>query len=600
MLKVGKIVGLNSDLHCAQVLVDHSGSESQPSLFIIINCSCDDAFTKTRTALSEGQTLFIDSAQSLASRVEEVSKFIKEKLAGADQISVLVAAVSLSKTSAHVLHLISGQGLMAYLFRDGQQISLTKLAEVDQLISGFIKPGDKLVFSTDNLPEVLAQDLTSVLTLEVEEMEDEISMKLPKDRVDPLAAIFLAEEPEADKTALHPIASPQSKQSNVNRFSNFSSVANFKVTLPNLRSFNLKKIIVPIVGLIILLGLGLAGVKFFYQRSNTADNFANNLNAARADLELAKSQSSQIDQANLTLDQALSAINQALTQRPNDPQAQDLKNQIQNLKDSLSNQAQVNNFPLWLDLSLIKAGLKTDKLSLAGDQLLIFDDTLKEVAKVGLNTKSNQILAGEDKIGLAQLGAITQDSTYIYSTDKGILKIDNNNTDAQTIIPKDSDWGQIVDIYGFASNIYLLDKAKNQVWKYLPIVNGYSDKRSYFGKGVTADLSQAERIQIDGSVYILLANGQILKFTQGNTDTFSCNGLDKNFNNPKSFFTSQDTDNIYILDGGNNRLVVCDKKGNFVKSYFSDKFGSFSDLVVNEKNKKVYLLFLDKIFTMDL
>ena len=43
-----------------------------------------------------------------------------------------------------------------------------------------------------------------------------------------------------------------------------------------------------------------------------------------------------------------------------------------------------------------------------------------------------------------------------------------------------------------------------------------------------------------------------------------------------------------------------DKKGVYKAQYQSDKFGSLSDLVVDEKRKKAYLLDGSKIYVMEL
>ena len=108
------------------------------------------------------------------------------------------------------------------------------------------------------------------------------------------------------------------------------------------------------------------------------------------------------------------------------------------------------------------------------------------------------------------------------------------------------------------------------------------------------------RSRFDSSIWVLKRNGEILKFTQGSPDFFSLSGLDKPVRDPKSFYVSDTTDDLYLLDSGNNRLLVMDKKGVYKAQYQSDKFGSLSDLVVDEKRKKAYLLDGSKIYVMEL
>ncbi len=257
---------------------------------------------------------------------------------------------------------------------------------------------------------------------------------------------------------------------------------------------------------------------------------------------------------------------------------------------------------LWLDLDLIKKGFKANRLSLSVGNILLLDPASKTLVSLDLSNKSHSILAGESKLGAATLSSIYSKLAFSYSPNKGIVRVSLEDNKATEIIKADKEWGEIGDIYGFAGNIYLLDKkdpstGSGQVWKYQPVTSGYSDKKVYFNEGVKADLSGAKKLQIDSSVWIL-SNNDIQKFTQGNKDFFSVGGLETPLSNIKSFFVSSDTTNFYILD--ESRLVVTDKAGKALNIYQSDKLKDVTDLVVDEESKKVYLLIGSKILTFEL
>ena len=80
----------------------------------------------------------------------------------------------------------------------------------------------------------------------------------------------------------------------------------------------------------------------------------------------------------------------------------------------------------------------------------------------------------------------------------------------------------------------------------------------------------------------------------------SYSGLDKGVKDPKSFFVSSDTDDLYLLDSGNLRLLVLSKIGVYKKQISGEKFAQITDLVVDEKEKKIYLLEGGKIYSVDL
>ena len=251
-------------------------------------------------------------------------------------------------------------------------------------------------------------------------------------------------------------------------------------------------------------------------------------------------------------------------------------------------------------MDLVKKNFRATQISMSDGKILLLDPAVKTLVVVDLSKKSNQILAGSDQLGEASLSSLNGPLAFVYSKDKGILRVDTTNQKIASVSKKDSSWGDIHDIYSFAGNIYLLDSQKNQIWKYLPTADGYSESREYLTKGTTVDLSKALRMQIESSVYILKSGGDMLRFTRGDKDNFSYSGVPSGLKDPKSFFVSSDTDNLYILDSGNSRLIILTKTGSYKGTISGDKFATATDLVVDEKGKKVYLLDGSKIYSVDL
>ncbi len=259
-------------------------------------------------------------------------------------------------------------------------------------------------------------------------------------------------------------------------------------------------------------------------------------------------------------------------------------------------QLQSADISLWLDLDLIKKGFQSNRLSTSVKNLLVLDPGSETLVSIDLTNKSHQVLAGESKLGDSKSASIYSNLAFTYSATKGLLRTDLEDNSTLEVTKKDPEWGSIADIYAFAGNVYLLDQ-NNQIWKYLPVANGYSDKREYL---VTKDvsLSDATKMQIDSSVWVLKGGSELVKFTQGVKDHFSIGGLETPIESIKSFFVSSATDNLYILE--KNRLIVLDKTGKALSVYQSDKFNSIDDLVVDEEGKKVYLLEKSKIYVFDL
>ncbi len=428
-------------------------------------------------------------------------------------------------------YITNGSNVSLFLIREGKMSELTKMSSHQQLVSGFIKEADRVVITTKSTHEILKDQWNNLGEWPLEEVEDQISSLLPQAHVDPLATIVI------DYGDPQPLAIPESK-------------AEEDIQAPHHRRIHLKR---PsfnrrtgiLVGGIVLLGvLGTVGFRYF---------------ASGANFTVQPSQQASPSPAAPT------------------------------------NVYQVSEFPLWLDLNLVKKNFFATKMSSSVGKLLVFDPSQKTLVSLDLAKKSNQILAGQDKLGDGKVASINGETAFVFSADKGLLKVEKSVT---TAVKEDEKWGSISDIYAFASNIYLLDPAKNSIWKHVPTASGYAEARNYLTG--EADLSGSQRMQIDSSVWILKNDGSLMKFTQGAPDYFSYTDLDKPISQPKSFFVSSDTENIYLLDSGNSRLVVLDKKGVYQAQYQGDQFKEFTDLVVDEENKKVYLLNGQKIFQIDL
>ncbi len=434
------------------------------------------------------------------------------------------------------------QGEMeAILKRAGTLSTLTNLAGAGQLISGFLEGGDKVLLATKSFRQFLGDEFNSLMEMPLNSWQEEIELKVESaDLSSECLAAVMAEAVEEGVTG-EPIKEVTTAEP-----------AKFKIKLPSLPGLpNLSirgksKLLLGIVLILILiLGIG-------FKIKNDKD---------KQKQAIQKEQKEAVEVPKIVTKKA--------------------------------------SFSLFLDLSLIKKDLQVQNLSLSSGKILLFDSKSKTLASINLDKKGQQIQAGKEQLGDGLVASINGGVAFIYSKDKGIVRVDLQNQKVSVVAKPDKEWGEIADIYGFAGNVYLLDKS-GQVWKYLPITDGYSDKRNYLNDGVKVNFSSGTRMQIESSVYVLSRGGEMLRFTKGAPDFFSYGGLDKNIKDPNSFFVSSDTDNLYLLDSGNSRLLVLTKVGMYKDQYEGDKFAAALDLVVDEEGKKVYLLEGNKIYTMEL
>jgi hypothetical protein len=165
------------------------------------------------------------------------------------------------------------------------------------------------------------------------------------------------------------------------------------------------------------------------------------------------------------------------------------------------------------------------------------------------------------------------------------------------VIKNDDAWEKAGGIAGYNGNIYVLDKG-GAVLKFAAGGDGYG-KSSYFS-GNAPSLLTASGIAIDGSVWLLFTDGSIKKYTKAKDDGFTISGLPSPMKNPTQIFTNTETDNVYILDRGNSRIVVLTKDGAFKKAYKATQLTTATVIDVQEKEQKIYILSGKNLFMIPL
>lgn len=313
-------------------------------------------------------------------------------------------------------------------------------------------------------------------------------------------------------------------------------------------------------------------------------------------------------QAKLEEGEALKTLNPAKSQQLL-TEAQDLVEEIEKLggqsKDFLKFKEELNQLlasflreheiegNLFFDLELIKAGAEGKNLLLADERLIVLDEKQTAVYEIGLVDQKSTILFGGEKIQGVDLIAQAGDNFYVL-TDGGLLK---GGKLPEIEIKKDGDWGKIVDMEGFSDNLYLLD-SQGEIWKYPAIEGGFGEKQKWLQQ--ETDFSSAVSLTVDGSLWVLTKDGQILKFLQGQKDFFVLSGLNKPLFEPSMIFTDFDSQNLYVLDKGNSRVVVFSKNGEYQAEYHWSELNQAQDLAVVEAEKKIFCLLGSKIYLMEI
>jgi DNA-binding beta-propeller fold protein YncE len=151
--------------------------------------------------------------------------------------------------------------------------------------------------------------------------------------------------------------------------------------------------------------------------------------------------------------------------------------------------------------------------------------------------------------------------------------------------PGASDFAGLAE-YPVNSRVYVANKKLSEIVSFLPSKTGFS-------KPIVSvsdpSLNQAVDITIDSSIYVLTKTG-INKFQSGKLANFTMQNLTTPLSGTGKIYTQKDFKYLYVLDSGNNRILIFDKSGSLINTLKSDNFTSLKDFQVDEKNKIIYAL----------
>lgn len=479
--------------------------------------------------------------------------------------------------------LILGKGKIIIKRGELLGLLLEKKTDDTQLLtaSGQMRQGDIILLQTDHFAQnIEGKNITSAFELQLpNDIAESLSPHVHKKEDGSQAAIIIAYNGAAQtaniiEENIQPINEPILAGK-----SNSPLVSKKTLSLPSFVFFNkfLKKLKLPIPSLakkqIIAIGIGIPLIIILIA----------SIIFTKAGQENAKNQAlfQQIySQARKNYDEGkeIAKLNQTLAQDDYSKAGKIIKENIQKFKTGSQQQIK------------LQALLKQIESELS--------PTASSVRKI------SPIIANADELDFLNIEktnhaiAYSQDTASVYMlTDKAVTAIDKAAGKKKNVLLNDNDWSQAVALSPYQGNIYILDK-KAGIIKFIAAADGFG-KTGYFPT-LPKDISKMQSMAIDGSIWILTLDGKILKFTKGVRDNFAIAGLDKSLKSPSKIFTDKDTDNLYILDKGNGRIIVLDKKGKYANQYNVDILRDAIDFEIIEKDQKALILSKNKIWEIPL
>ena len=273
---------------------------------------------------------------------------------------------------------------------------------------------------------------------------------------------------------------------------------------------------------------------------------------------------------------------------------EELLGEIQELVDQLSGINRVTPVT-FMDLKLVRDGIVLRDSYFDNKIWWGLDTGGQRLIKMDVASKRTEVVASKDQLGSPAALSSSADLAYVVS-DKGIVEVDTKSGKARVVVASDKEWGRIVDMENFGGSLYLLDADKSAIWRYPPVEGGVGGKQRWLKSDTKADLANAAGMSIDGSIWIAMKGGSVLKFTQGVAEPFAISGIDEPVESLAGIYTTVDVGNLYLLDSGRGRVVVVSKKGEYIRQYIASEFRRASSLVVDgSRESAVWVSVEDKV-----
>ncbi len=216
------------------------------------------------------------------------------------------------------------------------------------------------------------------------------------------------------------------------------------------------------------------------------------------------------------------------------------------------------------------------KINLESKEILPVDPTISSSIRIELGVQKNK------------------NSILFYHNANGLFEFDLENQTGKTVdITFENNEQSVKDIDLYNQRVYILDIKNSQIWRHSPTLSGYARGTPWLKENL--DITSASSMAIDGEIYLIKSNGEILRLANGYKENFETK-IDPPLSSPTQLWTSTDSNYLYILEPQTKRLVVLDKNGKIKIQYRSSQFDNLKNFVVLEKEKKIYLLSGTKIY----
>jgi len=222
-----------------------------------------------------------------------------------------------------------------------------------------------------------------------------------------------------------------------------------------------------------------------------------------------------------------------------------------------------------------------------------YNDSRNEVGIV------NSLVSNEKKL---KAGTVQDNKLTFYTNPAGVYTLDLADNSMKATGLDAGNWNNAVDIVAYTDKLYLLDPDNNNIWKYKRLTDGYTKIAPYFEDTTNIDLKGVTDFEIDGDVYTL-KDGAVNKYASGQSVEYSLKDVPQytgSLSKITDIFADISTSGLYVLDAANNRVLVFNKDGSYLRQYIFSGISNPTNIYADEAAKNLWVLSGTQVFRLEL
>jgi hypothetical protein len=337
-----------------------------------------------------------------------------------------------------------------------------------------------------------------------------------------------------------------------------------------------RRLLVPAVAAVLVLLVLLAAVRTIKgQQTRQIQQRFDSLVTAAAQLEGQARIDADHNEAQGLVRRAQALLDQATTLQPNQPRVASVRKDLQDDLDRMDSVVVLPQPAVLANFAGAAKDVNVTAIAADGQAFYGLDGGGQRLLQVMRQSSQSGVAASKgDKSGTNQLGV----PKLLTVRDNGALLLDSNRAlwsysaakpKLEQIGLKSAEtWKDATAMSAYGPNLYVLDATLGNVWRYASRDGIFTDAPTrFFDKDNPDLLRQGVSLAIDGSIWVLTADGQILKLEAGAGQPLAINGLTQPIGKASQIATQAGFSSLYVLNAAGNRVFEIGKDGRYIRQF---------------------------------